>query len=86
MSVFVLSLAVRALIIAATLRATRDLLPNNTPWSVKEKLIETCIKDWPDIASRALKSIENRLLHDCNDLIKKHFSRFNVGGLENVVR
>lgn len=67
-------------------RATRDLLPNNTPWSVKKKLIEMCLKSWHDTALQALKKIETRTLHECNQLIKQHFSRYQVGGLENLVK
>lgn len=74
------------LIFYALYRATRDLLPNNTPWSVKKKLINMCLESWPGTTFHALQKIESRVLKECKALIKKHFALYQVGGLENVVK
>ncbi|UZJ57500.1 hypothetical protein CBS101457_006820 [Exobasidium rhododendri] len=68
------------------MRATRDMLPNNIPWSVKEKLIRLCTQNWPDITFETLKKIEARTAKESELLIKQHFSRFQVGGLEYAVQ
>jgi hypothetical protein len=62
------------------------MLPNNVPWSVKEKLIKLAIDNWPDITFNTLRLIEDRVAKESTDLIKQHFSRFQTGGLEHAIQ
>lgn len=66
-------------------RATRDMLPNNTPWSVKTTIIGLCISSWSDVTKATLSDIKDHLKKECSFLVKKHFSLYRVGGLENMV-
>lgn len=62
------------------------MLPNNTPWSVKSKLIKLSTQNWPTVTADMMKRIEDRILKESEDLIKQHFSRFQIGGLEYAVQ
>lgn len=62
------------------------MLPNNTPWNVKKFIIEKCVANWRNTTLQALGKVEARVLQECAVLVKKHFSRFEVGGLEMNVR
>jgi hypothetical protein len=68
------------------LRATRDLLPRNTPWHVKEELIERSTRNWSLITMRALQALEDRILQECKAMVEEYFSRFKIGGLNHAMQ
>jgi hypothetical protein len=62
------------------------MLPGSVPWSVKQSLIKLCIRNWASISSDALSQIEVRVKEEAERLVKAHFERFQLGGLEEEAK